>query len=115
LKPRDLIIDNFNREGIVVERAKRPTASWLADQDDVRLRALAADTVWWTVLPISGGAVIVPEPLAQFIREATIEDAMRAAEYANEHALRTIAQLFPDAVERAKNCERRQTDPESEF
>ena len=101
LKPRDLIIDNLNREGIVVERAKRPTASWLADQDDVRVRALPADTAWWKVLPIRGGAVIVPEPLAQFVREGTIEDAMKAVEGANEHALRTIAQLFPDAVERA--------------
>ena len=46
LKPRDLIIDNFDREGIVVERARRPTASWLADQEDVRVRELPADTVW---------------------------------------------------------------------
>jgi hypothetical protein len=101
LKPRDLIIDNRDREGIVVERTKRPTASWLADQWDSRLRALPPDTTWWTVLPMSGGAVIVPESLARFVREATVEDAMRAVACGNEHALRTIAQLFPEAVEHA--------------
>jgi uncharacterized protein YqcC (DUF446 family) len=101
LKPRDLIIDNWEREGIVVERAKRPAAGWLSDQTDRRVLALPTDTVWWSVLDVRGGGVLVPEPLAQFIREATIDDAMRAVEHANEHALRTIAQLFPETVERA--------------
>jgi hypothetical protein len=101
LKPRDLIIDNWDREGIVLKRVKRPAAGWLADQTDSRVRALPEDTVWWSVLDIRGGSVIVPEPLATFVREATLEDAMRAVEYANEHALRSIAFLFPEAVERA--------------
>ncbi len=101
LKPRDLIIDNWDRECIVVERVKRPAAGWLADQTDSRVLALPADTIWWSVLDIRGGGVLVPEPLAQFVREATIDDAMRAVEYANEYTLRTIGQLFPEAVERA--------------
>jgi hypothetical protein len=29
LKPRDLIIDNWDREGIVIERERKPAASWL--------------------------------------------------------------------------------------
>ena len=32
LKARDLIMDNWDREGIVVQRVKRPSAAWLADQ-----------------------------------------------------------------------------------
>jgi len=106
LKPRDLIIDNWERECIVVERVRRPAASWLADQTDSEVQTLPAEIVWWRVLDIRGGGVLVPEPLAQFVREATIEDAMRAVEYANDYALRTIGQLFPEAVERA--LERRQ-------
>jgi hypothetical protein len=101
LKPRDLIIDNLDREGIVVARQKRPAAGWLADQTDSRVRALPADTIWWSVLVIRGGSVIVAEPLAGFVREATVEDVMRAVEYANDHALRTLAFLFPEAIERA--------------
>ena len=101
LKPRDLIIDNWDREGIVVERVEQPKASWLAGQTDSRMRGLPQETIWWIVLDVRGGAVIVPEPLAQFVREATIEDAMRAAEYANAHALRIIGQLFPEAIDKA--------------
>ena len=101
LKPRDLIIDNWDRESIVSERATRPSAKWLARQSDKRVDPLPPETVYWTVLPIRGGAVLVPEPLAQFVREATVEDAMRAAEHANEAALRAIARLFPDALEQA--------------
>lgn len=100
LKPRDLIIDNWDREGIVVQPAKRPASGWLADQTDSRVQSLPADTKWWAVLVIRGGEVIVPGPLARVVRQATIEDAMRAIEYANEHALRTIGHLFPEAVER---------------
>jgi hypothetical protein len=101
LKPRDLIIDNWDRECIVVERVKRPAAGRLADQWDSRVQAVPADTIWWSALVIRGGGVLIPEPLATFVREATVEDATRAVEYANEHALHTIAGLFPEAVERA--------------
>jgi hypothetical protein len=101
MKPRDLIIDNRDREGIVVQKVKRPAASWLEDQTDSRVRAMPADTAWWSVLVIEGGSVIVAEPLTRFIREATVEDVMRAAEYANGHALRTLAVLFPEAIEQA--------------
>src|SRR3954468_15639973 len=101
LKPRDLIIDNWDREGIVHQQVKRPAKGWLADQSDSRVQAMPADTIWWSVLDIRGGSVIVPEPLATFVREATVEDVMRAAEYANDYALRTLAFLFPEAIERA--------------
>jgi hypothetical protein len=101
LKPRDLIVDNWNRECIVVEQMKRPAVGWLSDQSDARMREMPDGTRWWLVLDVRGGAVTVPEPLARFLREATIEDAMRAVEYANAHALRTLGQLFPEVVELA--------------
>jgi hypothetical protein len=107
LKPRDLIVDNWDREGIVVEQLKRPAAGWLADQSDPRMREMPDGTTWWLVLDVRGGSVIVPEPLARFVREATIEDAMRAVEYANEHSLRTLGQLFPELVQLAVERRRR--------
>jgi hypothetical protein len=101
LKPRDLIVDEFEREGIVFERTRPPSRKWISDQSDRRVRDLPDDTIWWHVLVVRGGSVILAEPLTTFVREATIEDAMRAVEYANEHVRRTIGQLFPEAVERA--------------
>jgi hypothetical protein len=101
LKPRDLIIDNWNREGIFVKRVRRPAVGWLADQTDERMRAVPSNAAWWSVLGIRGGCVLVPEPLVKFIRKATLEDARRAIEYANKAALRTIGSLFPEAVEAA--------------
>ena len=101
LKPRDLIVDAFEREGIVFERTRPPSKKWILDQSDRRVRDLPDDTTWWHVLVVRGGSVILAEPLTTFMREATVEDAMRAADYANEHALRTLARLFPEAVERA--------------
>ena len=95
LKPRDLIVDNWGREGIVAKRARKPSASWLSGQLDDKMRQLPKDTIWWEVLNFRGGAVIVPEPLAQFVREATIEDAMRAAQCANQPALDILKRLFP--------------------
>jgi hypothetical protein len=95
LKPRDVIVDNWDREGIVVEQAERPAAGWLKDQQDSKVAALPPDTVWWRVLCIHGGAVIVPEPFARFVRQATIDDAMSAVACANANARRMIGQLFP--------------------
>lgn len=71
LKPRDLIVDNWKREGILVEQVKRPAKGWLARQSDSRMRTMPEDTIWWSVLDVRGGAVIVPEPLARFVRAAT--------------------------------------------
>ena len=95
LKPRDLILDNHNRLGIVVERTSRPSQSWILEQRDTSVRTLG-DCNWWNVMPLEGGLVIVPEPQAQLQREATMEDALRAVEYGNEPAVKTLLSLFPE-------------------
>ncbi len=95
LKPRDLILDNYNRLGIVVERTGRPSQKWILEQRDTKVRSLG-DCDWWNVVPLDGGLVIVPEPEARFQREATVEDALEAVEYANEAAVKTLLALFPE-------------------
>jgi hypothetical protein len=95
LRPRDLILDNYNRLGIVVERTNRPSQSWILEQRDTSVRGLG-DCVWWNVMPLDGGLVIVPEPQAHLQREATVEDALQAVEYANEPAVKTLLALFPE-------------------
>ena len=95
LKPRDLILDNYGRLGIVVEPTTRPSEKWILEQHDTSIRSLG-DCAWWNVMPLDGGLVIVPEPEAQFQREATVEDALVAVEHANPPAVKTLLALFPE-------------------
>jgi hypothetical protein len=94
LKPKDLITDNSGRSGIVFERAKQPDADWLKIQRDNRLREVPVETAWWLVLPLDGGGVLVPEPLAKFEREATTEDLMEAYKNSNTAEFQTFQQFL---------------------
>lgn len=78
LKPKDLITDNRGRLGIVLEKVKAPDAEWLKIQKDSRMREVPVESVWWNVLPLDGGCILVPESLAKFEREATTEDLKEA-------------------------------------
>lgn len=78
LTPKDLITDHRGRLGIVLEKAKSPDAEWLKIQSDGSMQKVPVGTVWWNVLPLDGGVVLVPESLAKFEREATTEDIMEA-------------------------------------
>lgn len=84
LKPKDLITDNRGRLGIVLEKAKAPDVEWLKIQRDSRMKEVPVGTVWWHVLPLEGGGILVPEYLANFEREATSEDIMEV--YKNSSA-----------------------------
>ncbi len=51
---------------------------------------------------MSGGYILCPEPLLVPLRLATYEDFLAAVDYASEPARRSLAELFPEYVERAK-------------
>lgn len=87
LKPRDLVIDNHGRTGIVVERTRKPSRKWIMEQIDTSVRGVG-ECAWWKVMPLSGGLVIVPEPEAKYQREATTDDALEAVAGGNAAALR---------------------------
>jgi hypothetical protein len=70
----DVIIDNHDRVGIVFSKERRPSMQWLAQQNDVRTQTAAGP--WWKVLPLTGGAVILPDDLGTFVRRATIDDVL---------------------------------------
>ena len=110
IQVRDVIIDNHEREGIVVERDKRPTDAWIRDQKDRRISSLSEDEVWWRVFPFAGGSVLVPQSLAVRLRTANYDDVMKAIDGANQHARRELAFIFPEVLEAAH---RRLTDPKS--
>lgn len=95
LSPGDLIVDNYGREGIVLWRDKTPRKKWLSIQEDERVKTIRTKQ-WWLVMPLmSGGSVIVPEPLVSFIRRATTEDAAGVVAL-NEASYVTLVRLFPD-------------------
>src|SRR5690606_3777524 len=71
----DLIVDNFDREGIVYSKERRPSSQWLVEQEDVRVQQSAGP--WWKVLPLSGGAVIVPAELCTVLRRANVDDLLK--------------------------------------
>lgn len=101
LKSKDLILDNYYREGIVLKRAKCPTKDWINKQQDTKVKEFDENTVWWEVIPLDGGLVIIPEPLARFIREATYDDIMKAVDHANKYGRIAIAEAFPEILEEA--------------
>lgn len=89
----DLIIDNRGRECIVIAESPPPTDSWLNQQNDSRVRSMK-NCRWWQAVPDTGGGVCVPEPLAQHLRAATIEDAKRYAQnFAQSYYV--LLRLFP--------------------
>ncbi|AXQ27969.1 hypothetical protein D0B54_04440 [Solimonas sp. K1W22B-7] len=90
----DLIVDNLGREGICLCPEKRPNRQWLAEQEDARMSQ--ATGPWWNVLPVAGGAVIVPEDLGAFLRRATIDDVFQLMEsQQSKHAGQyTLDELF---------------------
>lgn len=100
----DLVLDSFGREGIVFAKQRRPSAKWLAEQGDSRVQQSAGP--WWTVLPLSGGSVIVPSELGTFVRRATVDDVLQLIEaQQTEHAgTVTLVSLFePLRLKRPKN------------
>ena len=95
LKPRELVIDNHDRIGIVVEQTRKPSRKWIMEQIDASVRDVG-DCTWWNVMPLAGGLVIVPEPEARYQREATTEDALAAVAGGNPAAVATLLKLFPE-------------------
>lgn len=90
----DLIMDNFGRECIVYRKERRPSAKWLAAQDDERVRQSLGP--WWAALPLDGGAIIVPDELGVVIRRATIDDLLKVMlSMQSEHAGNvTLMEIF---------------------
>ncbi|WP_172204464.1 hypothetical protein [Niveibacterium sp. COAC-50] len=90
----DLIVDNFGREGIVYSKERRPSAKWLAEQEDSRVKQSPGP--WWRVLPLDGGAAIVPAELGTFVRRASIDDLLKLVlAQQSEHAgTVTLLELF---------------------
>jgi hypothetical protein len=94
-RPRDLIIDNCEREAIVLSEADAPPVRWLEKQKDERVRECAKSR-WWDVIPLSGGEATAPEPLCKLLRVATVDDLRAAVACAMPAGVTTLLELFPE-------------------
>jgi len=98
-EPGDLVADAYDREGIVIERAKRPDPEWLEIQNLSEMRT-HKDSQWWTLFPLGGGSVQMPEPLMRFLRKATREDFRLAEGNANDYAAGILRRIFGECGDR---------------
>lgn len=83
--------------GILVRVEPKPAATWLREQLDARWREHAAAT-WWSLLPLDGGRMLVPEPLLVSRGRAPRDLFLLAVDHANPSARLTLAGLFPEHV-----------------
>ena len=98
LGPGALIRDNYGRLGIVLWETPPPKSSWLEIQNDARMREVG-DCRWWAVAPLCGGGACVPAPLVEYVRAASVDDALQVA---LEHKMSyfTLVKVFPGLAER---------------
>lgn len=93
----------FPFDGIVCEKDVPPPDDWIDEQVDADVLRRLGDKngiSWWGVLPFSGGMALCPEPLLSFLRPASYDDFLRAADTANPPARHRLVKLFPEFVNR---------------
>ncbi len=91
--PGSFIRDNCGRLGIVLWEDPAPKRWWLDIQKDQRMREVGPCR-WWAVAPLIGGGVCIPEPLAEYVRPATLEDALPVAQQ-HRGSYFTLVRVFP--------------------
>ena len=90
-------------DGIVCQKDPPPPDDWIDEQanaDSLRRLGNKNDIAWWGVMPFDGGFALCPEPLLSFLRPASYEDFLRAADMANPAGRATLLTLFPEFVDR---------------
>lgn len=92
--------DWYGRSGIVGEPESVPTEDWIDEQRNAAVIWALGSTQWWGIMPFEGGYALSPAPLLEVLREATYEDFLAAADYANVPGRARLAKMFPDYVER---------------
>lgn len=97
ISPGALIRDNYDRLGIVLWESPAPKASWLKSQRDLRMRDVGTSR-WWAVAPLSGGGACVPEQLMDYVRAATLQDALEVAK-SHRMSYFTLVKVFPGLAE----------------
>jgi len=91
-----VVRDQFGREGIVLAPDAPPSPAWLSAHVEFDfLRALGPDVPWWGVLPFGGGYLLCAAPVLTYLRAATYDDFLMAADAASADARATLSRVLP--------------------
>lgn len=95
-----VVRDSLRREGIVLSKEKPPARDWIEEQVDAEdIMKLGRDVEWWGVMPFTGGYLLCPEPMLTWLRSATYEDFLVAADHAGIEGRASLAKTFPHYVD----------------
>jgi len=94
-----VVRDVFGRTGIVLTRKPEPDQEWIDDQVNSADIKRLGPTEWWGVMPLDGGFARAPGPLLNYLREATYEDFLLAADNANIAGRKYLVKVFPNYVD----------------
>jgi hypothetical protein len=100
IRPGVVVRDPHRKTGIVCSKEPVPAQDWidgLVHSADVKM---LGPTDWWGVLALDGGYLLVPGPLLTYLRDATYDDFLEAADSANPAGREALLTLFPHYVER---------------
>lgn len=98
IKIGDVVLDSYDRLGIVDSVRERPSDEWLEAQSDDRVRLTPAGVRWFSVCPLDGGAVNSPENSTMYVRRPTIEDLRKAIRSPGGFTQEEIVKLFPEQM-----------------
>src|SRR6186713_3425581 len=82
-------IQRRGEQAIVLRPEAAPSASWLREQVDERLRQ-HRDRQWWCVMPLTGGALLLPQAILQLRGTPTRDQILMAVDHASESGRRSI-------------------------
>ena len=95
-----VVRDHYGRVGIVLTKQPTPAQDWIDDQRNVADIKSLGPTDWWGVMPLDGGYAWAPGPHLTYLRDATYDDFLAAADAANVSGRERLAKTFPDYVNR---------------
>jgi hypothetical protein len=96
-----VVRDSHKRVGIVCSKERAPTRAWINEQRDSEEIRKLGQTSWWGVMPlVEGGHVLEAEPFLTYLRDATYDDVLIAADSANVAGRKTLVKTFPHFVNR---------------
>ena len=93
-----VVCDWYGRTGIVCTKEAAPPQDWIDDQRNATEIKNLGQTDWWGVMPFGGGYALSPGPLLTYVRDATYDDFLTAADTANPSGRERLVKIFPDYV-----------------
>jgi hypothetical protein len=106
-----VVRDLYRKTGIVCSKEPVPAQDWIDGLVHSAEVKKLGPTDWWGVLVFGGGYLLVPRPLLTYLRDATYDDFLEAADTAHKSGRERLLSIFPHYVEQLL-AERRRAESE---